>query len=206
MGMQQIFYIHGGESYSKYEDYLHDLKTKAIWDLPGSESVSRWTKTLRDDLGDAYEVFTPSMPNKQNAQYAEWKIWFERHFEHLHDDIVLVGWSLGGAFLARYLAENETPFSIKQLFLLASPYDYFVSPESKEDGGEFYPDVAKVNNMSGTVGNITILHSKDDFVVPYEHALKYKAALPEATLLTFTDKNHFLVEELPELVELIKQL
>ena len=50
------------------------------------------------------------------------------------------------------------------------------------------------------------MHSKDDFVVPYEHALKYKAALPEAELVTFEDKNHFLVEELPELVERIRAL
>jgi pimeloyl-ACP methyl ester carboxylesterase len=50
------------------------------------------------------------------------------------------------------------------------------------------------------------MHSKDDFVVPYEHALKYKAALPAAELITFEDKNHFLVEELPELVQKIRNL
>ena len=50
------------------------------------------------------------------------------------------------------------------------------------------------------------MHSKDDFVVPYEHALKYKEALPEAALLTFEDKNHFLVEELPELLTEIRKI
>jgi predicted alpha/beta hydrolase family esterase len=206
MEKQQVFYIHGGESYSQYEDYLDDLKTKEIRDLPTTEGVSMWTKTFRGDLGDAYEVFTPSMPNKQNAQYNEWKIWFERHFAYLKDGVILVGWSLGAVFLARYLSENKTLFSIKYLFLLAAPYDYFVSPGSKEDGGDFYPDAEKVSSISDVVHHIIIMHSKDDFVVPYEHALKYKAALPAAELITFEDKNHFLVEELPELVQKIRNL
>jgi pimeloyl-ACP methyl ester carboxylesterase len=50
------------------------------------------------------------------------------------------------------------------------------------------------------------MHSTDDFLVPYEHAVALKAALPEAELITFSDKNHFLVPELPELVAYIKGL
>ena len=48
------------------------------------------------------------------------------------------------------------------------------------------------------------MHSKDDFVVPYEHALKYTTALPQAEFISFEDKNHFLVAEFPELINKIK--
>jgi hypothetical protein len=206
MEKQQVFYIHGGSSYSKYEDYIDDLKHVPLRSTSNKESSKRWTQEQREVLGASYEVFMPEMPNKQNSKYEEWKIWFERHFELLCDDLILVCWSQGSMFMVKYLSENETPFSIKHLFLLSTPYEYFVLEGMKEDGGDFYPAADRIPSIEDRVENITIMHSKDDFVVPYEHALKYKEALPEAELVTFEDKNHFLVEELPELVERIKQL
>jgi predicted alpha/beta hydrolase family esterase len=206
MEKQQVFYIHGGESYSNYDDYLADLKNQPLRSPSDEDSVKKWPHTLRTALGEGYQVFMPSFPNSNNSQYDEWKIWLEKHFEYLTDDIVLVCWSQGGMFIAKYLSENEVPFTIKSLILLAAPFDYFVCEGSKEDGGDFYPVAENVPKIQEKTQNITIMHSKDDFVVPYEHALKYKAALPEAELVTFEDKNHFLVEELPELVERIQSL
>ncbi len=208
MSKQQVFYIHGGDAFRDYDKYLKYLKVIDISGLPDeAETPKRWGKTLREDLGEEFEVFIPQMPNKLNASYQEWKIWFERYFEYLHDDVILVGWSLGGMFLAKYLIENDLPFKVKALFLLAAVYgDGSLVDESGEDGGDFVYDIARLPEITDKVGTITIMHSKDDFVVPYEHALKYKAALPEATLLTFEDKNHFLVEELPELLAEIRKV
>lgn len=199
---QQVFYIHGASAYSKYEHFLEDLKTMPIRNLPNTAKQDRWTKTLAEDLGEGYEVFTPEMPNKQNAKYEEWKIWFERHFEFIRDDIILLGWSQGAYFLAKYLSENTVPFKIKALFMLAGPFE----PDSfgLEDGGDFVFAVEDLTNLSKQVEHIELLHSKDDFVVPYEHALKYKAALPNAELVTYEDKNHFLIEHFPELLDRIK--
>lgn len=175
-----------------------------IRDLPGSEPLKKWSGTFREDLGDAYEVFMPAMPNSQNAKYEEWKIWFERYFEYLHDGVILVGWSQGGYFLAKYLIENEPPVTIKALFLLAAPFEK--TDFGGEDGGDFAFDTERVGELAKKVGKIEIFHSKDDFLVPYEHALKYKAALPEAESVTFTDRNHFLIEQFPELAQHINNL
>ena len=201
---QQVFYIHGGEAYSNYDDYVERLETKDIWDLPSVESSKKWTSTLAADLGDEYEVFMPAMPNKQNAKYEEWKIWFERHFEYLRDGAVLSGCSLGAMFLTKYFIENETPFQVKELIIMACPIQD--GNFEDKDCGDFLTDISDLHKLSGKAEKITIMHSKDDFLVPYEHALTYKEALPEAELVTFEDKNHFLVEELPELVEHIKQI
>jgi predicted alpha/beta hydrolase family esterase len=201
---QQVFYIHGGGSYSRDEDYVYDLKNEPLRSPSNEAERNRWDKHLRISLGETFEVFTPKMPNSSNAVYRDWSIWFERHFEYLRDDVILVGWSLGASFLARYLTENEVPFAVKAVLLLAGPFDRFVCEGTREDGGDFYPDPEKVKDLQSIAEKIYILHSKDDFVVPYEHALKYKEALPEAELITFEDKNHFLVEELPELAGLIK--
>lgn len=66
-------------------------------------------------------------------------------------------------------------------------------------------DISHVCSPFRWVSQRAVLHSKDDFLVPYEHVLKLKEHLPEAELITFEDKNHFLVEELLELVELIRK-
>lgn len=189
-------------SFSKYEDFLQYLRTEELTSIPGTEQAKRWSATLTSDLGERYEVFTPSMPNKQNAKYEEWKIWFDRHFKFLHDNLVLVGWSQGGYFLVKYLIENEMPVRIKGLCLVATPFQQ--EDFDGEDGGDFAFDTNKVSVLGEKANNILIFHSKDDFVVPYEHALKYKAALPGAELITFEDKNHFLIPEFPELIAKIK--
>lgn len=203
MNKQQVFYIHGGSSFSNYEAFLEDLSTKTIRDLPGEEPLKKWPVTLREDLGEDCEVFMPSMPNSQNAKYEEWKIWFERHFEYLRDGVILVGWSQGGYFLSKYLIENTPLFKVKALFLVAAPFE--PADFGGEDGGDFAFDTSRVGELANKASKINIFHSKDDFAVPYEHALKYKEALPEAELVIFENKNHFLIEEFPELLDLIKK-
>jgi uncharacterized protein len=202
---QQVFYIHGGSAYSDYDAFLDALRSDIPRDLPSLPKTKRWTDTFREDLGPDFEVFMPTMPNKQNAKYIEWKLWFERHFEYLEGDVVLVGWSQGAYFLAKYLVEeDDLPFSIKALFLLAGPFE--PADFGGEDGGDFDFDTDDIHTLEEKVSKIHILHSIDDFVVPYEHALKYQKALPSAELTTFQDKNHFLVEQFPELIEKIKSL
>lgn len=202
---QQVFYIHGGESYSDYDKFLERLRSKDIWDLPSAAPFKKWTSDLAEDLGENYEVFMPAMPNKQNAKYEEWKIWFERHFEHLRNNVVLIGCSLGSMFLAKYLGENELPVKIKALYLMATPVRDDEDFEDKESGDfRFY--LREVSSLTRKVDKVFILHSKDDFLVPYSHGVMLHKGLPGSELITFTDKNHFLVEELPELIEHIKAL
>jgi predicted alpha/beta hydrolase family esterase len=202
MKKQQVFYIHGGSSYDDYGVFLDVLRTRIPRDLPDLPKPNKWTETFRDELGSEYEVFMPQMPNSQNAKYEEWKIWFERHFEYLEGDVILVGLSLGAMFLAKYLSEEDVPFSIKMLFLLAGAVKTEELDET--DCGDFLMKAEDASVLAEKIGNIVIMHSKDDLVAPYESAIKLKAAMPAAELVTFEDKNHFLVPEFPELIEKIR--
>ena len=51
----------------------------------------------------------PTMPNKQNARYRDWKIVFEGILAQLDSEVelTLVGGSLGGCFLLKYFSENS---------------------------------------------------------------------------------------------------
>jgi predicted alpha/beta hydrolase family esterase len=205
MEKQQVFYIHGGCAFSEYKDYLTHLRNMELDSF--AETHRRWNKTLAEDLGDEFETFMSTFPNKYNAKYEEWVIWFEKHFPLFRDGLILVGWSQGSMFLQKYLASNDMPVSVKGLFLLSSPHGYFKDEESGEDGGDFnFVDTDNVASIATKVPKIILIHSKDDPVVPYEHTLKLHELLSGAELVTFEDKNHLFVDELPELVERIKGL
>ncbi len=199
---KQIVFIHGGNAYTKYEDYIHDLQTIPT-DDPLMEVVrKRWQPTLREALAETHEVYYPAMPSSKNAKYEEWKMWFERYHAFLRDGVVLMGHSLGGYFLAKYLSENTMPVRVHALYLLAAPFEN--DDFGGEDGGDFAFDPANLPQLAARIPNIYILHSHDDQVVPYTHALKYAAALPGATSISFEDKGHFIGETFSEIIEHIK--
>jgi len=43
------------------------------------------------------------MPCIENAKYNEWKIQFEKYLKRTDNDLILIGMSLGGIFLTKYL-------------------------------------------------------------------------------------------------------
>jgi predicted alpha/beta hydrolase family esterase len=157
-------------------------------------------------LGEEWEVYMPSMPNSFNARYEEWSIWFERFLEFIEEEVVLIGWSLGGMFLAKYLAEHRLALKIKAVFLLAAPGgDFRDVSGTGEDCADFLPPL-DLSLFEKQAQNIEIWHSEDDFVVPVTEATWYGNNLSEAKIRIFKDKNHFLVPELPELIESIRRL
>lgn len=197
---KQVLLIHGATAFCRYADFLEYLRTEPIHDPLGLEPRKRWKDSCKEQLTEkGYEVYMPTMPNRQNAKYAEWKLWFERYFTFLRDGVILMGYSQGGYFLAKYLSEEEMPVDLRALYLIAAPFqkDDF----GGEDGGDFSFDPALLTNIKDQVEEVHILHSKDDPVVPYGHAVMYHKALPGAELMTFEDKGHFILEEFPEAIE-----
>ena len=103
---QQVVLIHGGNIFENYGEYISCLKNKKI-DLNYLRSFPEWKNGLSEALGEGFDVLMPRMPNGSNAQYDEWKIWFQRILELLNEGAIFVGHSLGGVFLAKYFSENK---------------------------------------------------------------------------------------------------
>jgi predicted alpha/beta hydrolase family esterase len=196
---KQVVVIHGGKTFKTYQDYIESLKKREVT-IDKFKAKKDWRYSLQDQLGPDFEVFAPMMPNGFNAVYQEWRIWLERMVPFLHDDLVLVGHSLGGIFLAKYLSENVFPKKIASVILISAPFDADLDEERSLCSFSLPPSLEK---LSEQVKNIHLIQSKDDPIVPFEQVHKYQTALPNSKLIMFEDRQHFNQESFPELVELI---
>lgn len=198
---QQILLIHGGTTFDSKKDYLDFLKNIKM-DLEKIKSQKKWRDGLAKKLGKNFEVFLPKMPNSANARYQEWKIWFEKIIELLNDNLILIGHSLGGIFLAKYLSENKINKKIKSTILIAAPFDDSAGDESLAD----FVLPKSLKKFKQQVDEIYLIQSRDDKSVHFNQVKKYKKELPKATLKIFNDREHFNQENFPEIVEIIKKI
>jgi predicted alpha/beta hydrolase family esterase len=197
----QVIAIHGGEAFDTYDDYISYLKNSEI-SLEKFKPRKGWRDTLMEKLDDSYEVLLPQMPNKTNARYEEWKLYFERIIPFLSNDIILIGNSLGGIFLAKYLSKNIISKKIKATILVAAPFDNKNSKYSLS--GFVLP--ASLNKFAEQSEKIFLIQSKDDPIVLFEQLGKYKKLLPNAKEIILDGRGHFNQESFPEIIDLIKSL
>jgi predicted alpha/beta hydrolase family esterase len=196
----QIFYIHGGMTFKNRKDYLSYLKNKEI----STEKKIRWSDDYLDkELGKNFEIIRPRMPLQEDAKYEDWKIWFERFIPHLRNNVILVGGSLGGIFLAKYLSENKFAKKILSTYLICPPFDDTVIGEDLVGGFKLKNDLSLLEKNSK---NLYLMFSKDDPSVPVSHAEKYGKKLKNAKIIIYKSKNgHFKITKFPEIVKMVKR-
>ncbi len=197
---KQVVVIHGGKTYRTYKEYISSLeKYKIDFEKIKNEG---WKDILEEKLGKGFEVIYPEMPNPSNAKYLEWKIWFEKIIPFLESKVVLVGHSLGGIFLVKYLSENKFPKKILAAFFIAAPYDDKDADYSLAD----FKLKKDISRLQAQAEKLFIWQSVDDDVVSFTDFEKYKKVLPEAIYRAFRNKGHFTQNNFPEIVQEIKKI
>jgi len=195
--MKQVCIIHGGSTFESEEAYLKNLETLELHYtrmLYGRD----WKQWLGETLTN-YEVVLPKMPNSAFAKYDEWALIFSKVILFLKPDAILIGHSLGGIFLAKYL--NEHPeLHFHKVALVAAPFD----AATKESLASFTLP-ADMKNLQNAADQFALFQGKDDEMVPYEEAYKYAAVLPSSQLILLEDRGHFNQETLPELLTFIQK-
>lgn len=194
--ISQLVVIHGGNSYPSEESFLEYLRTSEV--NPESFQPKRdWKSSLEEMLDGRYEFFAPRMPNAQNAHFTAWSIWFERMFPFLRDDLTLVGHSLGGIFLVKFLAEKVMPVRVNKLILVAAPFC------QTQDIGDFTLSGHDVTQVQDQCKQICLFHSQDDQVVSIEEMRRYESLFPQAKTYIFSDRGHFNQQTFPEIIRLL---
>ena len=180
--MKQILFIHGGGQGSYEED-----KQLAVY--------------LQNVLGRSYNVRYPQMPNADAPEYQLWRAQINEELATLDGGVILVGHSLGGSVLLKYLSEEQITKAISGLFLLAPPYwggdeDWQVAEYMLQE--DF---ATRLLDWS----HLFFYHSRDDEVVPFAHLALYAEKLPHATIREFADRGHQFKDDLSEVAEDVKQ-
>lgn len=196
----QIFIVHGGMTFKNKKDYINYLKTRDV----SIENKDRWYGSYFDkELGKKFEIIRPRFPRSEDSKYEEWRIWFERFFPYLRDNIIFIGGSLGGIFLAKYLSENNFSKKILATYLVCPPFDNTCFTEDLVGGFKLKSDLSLLEKNSN---KLTLLFSKDDDSVPVAHAEKYRNKLKNSEIVIYKSKNgHFKISKFPEIVKMIKK-
>lgn len=188
-------------TFKNKKDYLSFLKNRQV----SVEKKVTWSAEWLDKkLGKEYEIIRPRMPLQDDAKYEEWKIHFERFIPLLRNGVILIGSSLGGIFLAKYLSEHKFPKKIRGVFLICAPFDNTLQGEDLVGGFKLKADLSLLEKNTK---NLYLIFSEDDDVVPVSHAKKYRNKLKNADIVVYKSKNgHFKIAEFPEIVQMIKDL
>jgi uncharacterized protein len=156
---------------------------------------------LQEELVNEYEISYPIIEVPESPTYKNWKNMLQKEFTAIEEPVILVGHSLGGSVLLKYLSEESPKILVLALFLVAAPHwgkdgwnvEDFVLNENFE---------LKLNHIK----HVFLYHCKEDEIVPFKHLSFYQKAFPNATVRLLNGTDHVFANGLPELVNDIKKL
>ena len=181
------------------------MKKRALFIHGGGEGAyeedKKMAANLQDALGTAYDVRHPKMPNEDSPEYEAWKERIARELAALDGEVILVGHSLGGSILLKYLSEEKLEKPVAGIFLVAPPYwgaeDWEVGEYELQKG--FASKLPKELPLF-------FYHSRDDEWVPFEHLAMYAERFPRATVHELDGRGHQFNDDLSEVAEDIRRL
>lgn len=94
--MRQVLFVQGGG------DGVHDQ-----WD-------NHLVDSLRSELGPAYEIRYPVMPNEADPEYAVWELALQKELASLEPGAIVAGHSVGGTILIHVLAEQYATSQVRR--------------------------------------------------------------------------------------------
>jgi hypothetical protein len=188
---KQVILVQGGKIFRDYDTYLNYLKSMPI-SLEYLDKVT-WRDTLTEDIGDTHQVIRLQMPNRMNAIYKEWEIYFKRYLELVSNKAIVVGHSLGALFLVKFFSENnDSCHKIEKLILVAAP---FGGQDSNLDVVDFSLSDERFTPPFST----TLFSSNNDPLVPQNDAVKYQELIAKLKVITLPNRGHFSERDFTEL-------
>ncbi|MUK87905.1 serine hydrolase family protein [Ornithinibacillus sp. L9] len=165
----------------------------------GSNNLSSY---LEKELGNKYQFVFPMMPNPENPEYILWKNQLDKELNLLNGEVVLVGHSLGGSVLLKYLSEESCDLTFSGLFIIASPY-WGIDEDWQSKDFQLQSNFEK---KLPSIPNLFLYHSHDEEIVPFTHHKTYAEKLPQASLRELEGRRHLFHNGLPILVDDIAKL
>ena len=184
MKYKQILFAHSGGSQGAKGEGSFDLVTY-----------------LKKELPSQIEINYPVIANPEAPTYEMWKKLFDTQFKLIKEPLILVGHSLGGSMLLKYLSEENSTIQIDALFLVDTPFwgeaDWNIEDFVLQENHAF--KLSKIKH-------VYLYHSIQDPIVPFEHVNIYKKTFPASTVRVIQGSDHTFANGLRELVNDIKSV
>ncbi len=142
------------------------------------------------------------MPLEENAGYLDWKAQIAAELASLKKKVILVGHSVGGSILLKFLSEERVNILIAGLFLIAIPY--FGGDENWNYDALTLPQ--EFPKKLSSIPRIFLYHSHDDEIVPFAHLALYAARLPQAIIREFDGRGHQFRDNLADIASDIREV
>jgi predicted alpha/beta hydrolase family esterase len=158
-------------------------------------------QSLRENLGEDYEVHYPRMPKDGEAAFHELRDRINKELASINGSVILVGHSAGGAVLVKYVSGGKLKKQIEGIFMISAP---FLGKGGWELGEEDFPK--EFSSRFPDDVPVHLYHSKDDEWVPFDHLKLFAKEIPEATIREFDGRGHQFNNDLSEVAVDIKNL
>lgn len=152
---------------------------------PGENWIP-WLKVKLEKLGN--EVFVPQFPTPENQTLDNWKNVFSGYEAYLDKHTVVVGHSLGPAFLLSVLEDLDEP--IKASFFVAGFISLLNNPTFDEINKTFIEKSFDWEIIKQNCGRFYLFHSDNDPYVPTSEADKLSDKLGVESVLV-KNAGHF---------------
>jgi len=143
------------------------MKTAIIIHGTGGSPAGNWFPWLKTELVKlGYEVYVPKFPTPENQSLDNWMKVFDEYWDKLDGDSILIGHSLGPAFILSVLEKLDKP--IKAAYLVAGFVGFLDNAEFDELNKTFVDKDFDWDKIKENCGKFVVINSDDDPYVSLE--------------------------------------
>jgi len=132
----------------------------------GGYSRENWFSSLKEELEKlGHQVIIPDFPNPGAPLLKSWLVFFEKYSPEIDENSIIIGHSLGGAFLLSLLEKRR----LKAAFFVATvsgPINHEVDDFIKT----FTHKLFNWKKITGNCNQFYVLHSDKDPYIPLQQA------------------------------------
>jgi hypothetical protein len=144
-----------------------------------------WIHSMIEETG--VRVWSPVLPDPLRPDFKKWMRAVRKGAEKWSPSTVVIGHSIGGVLALRVL-ELAVKKPIRAMITVGSPFTATVSVQAYID---FFDRRIDWEKLKRSAEKFVTIQSKNDPLVPYDHAFRYKEALGSKLVMTEKD-GHFI--------------
>lgn len=161
-----------------------------------------WIPWLHHELEKRQlRVWAPALPDPIRPSFKRWLGVIKEAAATWGPETIVVGHSIGGALALRAL-ETHVRRPVRGTVLVSAPFDSIISAQAMMD---FFDQPIDWAGLRRKAGRVTVIHAKNDPLIPRDHALRYIEALG-AKLRLMPAGGHFIGRTAPVILREIETM